>query len=861
MSKDENKAGGKSPTPVEMLVDGSFEQANVAAGTWGHQAVVGGWRSDTEIEVWGKSFYGLKATNGDKFAELDYDRRASNIYQDVATEEGTEYTFAFDFMKRPDSKAGSDTINVFWNGVLVGTVDPQKSEWSRAEFKVTGTGGKDRIEFREAAEDNDSYGGLIDNASLKRSGPTLAEREEAAREAEAARLAAEQAQVEDNKGNSDPNNDDLKHDGRGHGDGDHNDDGHTDNGQGGNAGGNGNGGNGQSAGGGNANGGGSGSGEQHAGNGGAGGGQSAQGEDEDEYEDEDGHESHAGDGNGGNPGDGGEQHADGGNGGAGGNGNSNPNNDDLKHDGRGHGDGDHNGDGHTDNGQGGNAGGNGNGGNGGNGGEQHADGGNGGNGGAGGGNSTGSGPGDGGGNGRGHDVLSLATKDMRDVVTGEKLNGDKHDNGIHGGAGNDEVYGRDGNDELHGDGDALVTVPLDIKVGLVDDDASETLKIVVSNMPKDAFLSAGHDNGDGSWTLTAEELSGLTLTGPDAGTFTLHVVASTSGASNLTETADINVSLLGGQDDLIAGNKGNDTLFGDDGDDRMYGGSVPTGNFNPHAPTYADDDVMHGGRGNDQMWGNSGDDQMFGEEGDDVLYGGKGNDLMEGGVGNDALNGNTGDDRIAGGEGNDVVRGNAGNDTLSDGDGNDTVEGNSGDDLVLAGQGDDSYNGGSGYDTIDFSGASQGMAIDLSKKSAVGMGHDTLSNFEVVVGSTFDDVMKGSKAGETLAGGDGNDVLRGLGGADVLKGGAGNDTFVFMTKDVWDGKHLGVDHVADFQAGDRLDLREMLKGDASKLAVTDGQDGTTVSVSIAGKMVDVAVLDGVHNLVADEMLKAGMILA
>ena len=128
-----DKAKTEAP---ELLVDGSFESASVKSNSWGHQKTVGGWRSDTEVEVWGKGFYGLKATDGDKIAELDYDRGVSNIYQDVATEAGTEYTFSFDFMKRPDSKAGSDTINVYWNGKLVGTVDPTKSEWSRAEFGV-----------------------------------------------------------------------------------------------------------------------------------------------------------------------------------------------------------------------------------------------------------------------------------------------------------------------------------------------------------------------------------------------------------------------------------------------------------------------------------------------------------------------------------------------------------------------------------------------------------------------------------------------------------------------------------------------------------------------------------------------------
>ncbi|MEQ1611605.1 MAG: hypothetical protein ABL904_02550, partial [Hyphomicrobiaceae bacterium] len=67
---DDNKVKG-----AELLVDGSFETAKVGTNTWSHQATVGGWRSDSEIETWGKGFYGLKAADGNKFAELDYDTR------------------------------------------------------------------------------------------------------------------------------------------------------------------------------------------------------------------------------------------------------------------------------------------------------------------------------------------------------------------------------------------------------------------------------------------------------------------------------------------------------------------------------------------------------------------------------------------------------------------------------------------------------------------------------------------------------------------------------------------------------------------------------------------------------------------
>ncbi len=148
-----------------LLVDGSFESARVGAGTWSYFKEVGGWKSDTGVEVWGKNFI-KTASDGDKLMELDFDRGLSKVWQDVSTQKGQEYVFSFDSAARPGTSQATNTINVFWNGEMVGTVNPGSS-WQSTSFKLIGTGGKDRIEFRESANQNDSYGGLIDNVSLR----------------------------------------------------------------------------------------------------------------------------------------------------------------------------------------------------------------------------------------------------------------------------------------------------------------------------------------------------------------------------------------------------------------------------------------------------------------------------------------------------------------------------------------------------------------------------------------------------------------------------------------------------------------------------------------------------------------------
>ncbi|WP_168173439.1 Ig-like domain-containing protein, partial [Thalassospira sp. MCCC 1A02803] len=68
-------------------------------------------------------------------------------------------------------------------------------------------------------------------------------------------------------------------------------------------------------------------------------------------------------------------------------------------------------------------------------------------------------------------------------------------------------------------------IALNIDAGLAD--SSETLTVTISGVPGGATLSAGTDNGDGTWTLSSQQLSGLTITPPEdfSGSFDLGVTA------------------------------------------------------------------------------------------------------------------------------------------------------------------------------------------------------------------------------------------------------------------------------------------------------------------------------------------------
>ena len=94
-------------------------------------------------------------------------------------------------------------------------------------------------------------------------------------------------------------------------------------------------------------------------------------------------------------------------------------------------------------------------------------------------------------------------------------------------------------------GDEDSAISLDIEASLTD--SSEVLSVVIDGVPDGAVLSAGTDNGDGSWTLSPAQLTDLTIT-PAAnmsGNITLTVTAtSVDGTSeeSVTQTLDISVA-------------------------------------------------------------------------------------------------------------------------------------------------------------------------------------------------------------------------------------------------------------------------------------------------------------------------------
>jgi Ca2+-binding RTX toxin-like protein len=167
--------------------------------------------------------------------------------------------------------------------------------------------------------------------------------------------------------------------------------------------------------------------------------------------------------------------------------------------------------------------------------------------------------------------------------------------------------------------------------------------------------------------------------------------------------------------------------------------------------------------------------------------------------------------------------------TLIGTSGNDRLTGSAFDDVLFGGPGDDVLAGGGGFDTVSYAKVTRWMRVDLETGVAIGEGRDTLNGIEAVIGSDFNDSLRGDALGnalyggvgddqiwgragdDRLFGGDGADVLYGGLGADRLTGGAGPDTFLFRALAESTLAGDGRDRIMDFDqaGGDLIDLRDI----------------------------------------------------
>jgi Ca2+-binding RTX toxin-like protein len=374
------------------------------------------------------------------------------------------------------------------------------------------------------------------------------------------------------------------------------------------------------------------------------------------------------------------------------------------------------------------------------------------------------------------------------------------------------------------------------------------------------------DGGGGADTLTYAALTGGTGVNVN---LTSGIVAGGAGA----DTASNFENLIGSAyddtltgniaDNIIEGGAGNDTMNGVSGTDTLtyanaaggitislaVAGAQATGGAG--TDTISNFDNLTGSVFDDVLTGNANANTVDGGYGDDVIEGGSGNDTLTGGGDTDRLTyqnaaagitislasgaaqntGGAGTDTISGFE---DLTGSAFNDSLT-GDGNDNViEGLGGDDTMV---------GGLGTDTVTYALAASAITVSLAITAAqntVGAGTDTISGFEDLTGSAFNDKLTGDANANTILGSNGNDIIQGMGGNDILTGGAGSDTATYVnaasavtvslaTLTAQNTLGAGSDTLSGFENLTGSGFNDTLTGDGSANVIAGGVGSDTIN--------------------------------
>jgi Ca2+-binding RTX toxin-like protein len=393
----------------------------------------------------------------------------------------------------------------------------------------------------------------------------------------------------------------------------------------------------------------------------------------------------------------------------------------------------------------------------------------------------------------GNDTLNdtIIGSDGRDTILGGPVTGGGDDY-LFGGDGDDSISGGDGNDTLVG-GDGKDTL-----------DGGDGNDLIFPGFGGENTLIGGA--GDDSLYGDAGDIRGLLGV---TRSFSRNLMMGGSG-NDYIRGGDVAETLMGGAgNDFLDGQAGRDILYGGDGNDTI--GDVPAPGVLNNRP---DARLIFGEGGDDVIADGLGNDTVYGGEGNDLIKskvlvrktGANGNDFIDGGAGIDTLQGAYFDSASALIMVYDAVTGSG---TLSVASFVDTLEGieafsiratnfndflvgGIGNDTFVGGDGDDNMSGGEGTDTASYGSASGAVTVNLLTGRATGSaGNDTLSSFEIAIGSAFNDALIGSNGDDRLAGGD---------GIDVLTGNQGDDQF-FYDRVYGSARNPKTDTITDFAPG------------------------------------------------------------
>ncbi|QQS57635.1 MAG: type I secretion C-terminal target domain-containing protein [Alphaproteobacteria bacterium] len=345
-----------------------------------------------------------------------------------------------------------------------------------------------------------------------------------------------------------------------------------------------------------------------------------------------------------------------------------------------------------------------------------------------------------------------------DLTTNDVMYGHGGADQIYAGAGNDVSYGGTGNDYIFDDAGNDTLYGEDGDDQLYGYSGNDTL-----------YGGIGTDILRGDDTFASSSITG----------------------NDFLYGGDGNDNLSGGRgNDLLDGGAGDDVLSGDNDTDTVAYASSTAGVTVSLALTSAQNTI---GAGTDtitnteNLTGSAFNDVLTGDASANTLTGSDGNDVLEGLAGNDTLDGGNGSDTASYANATAAVTVNlatttaqntvgAGTDTLVSIENakgsafNDTLTGSSGSNVIEGGAGNDTLNGAAGTDTLSYVSVASAVTVNLATttvQATGGAGSDTVSNFENLTGSAFNDTLTGNTGNNVIEGGAGNDAINGSTGTDT----------------------------------------------------------------------------------------------
>ncbi|WP_245411084.1 cadherin domain-containing protein, partial [Microvirga flavescens] len=247
----------------------------------------------------------------------------------------------------------------------------------------------------------------------------------------------------------------------------------------------------------------------------------------------------------------------------------------------------------------------------------------------------------------------------------------------------ENAIGGDGNDRIFGSEEANLLIGGNGNDTLAGERGDDTLEGGAGTNTAFFFVTSDqatyHNNGDGTWTVTADgtdllrdirflKFTNKTVTLWNSAPTALSLSSSAMAEDALADTIIASLSARDADGDALSYSLASDSPFRIDGNNLVLTGALDFETKASHSLTVVARDA-YGGQTSQSfilevtdvvektpfiLTGTGGDDRLEGEAGNDVLNGLSGNDVLLGEAGNDMLYGGAGKDTLTGGLGQDV---------------------------------------------------------------------------------------------------------------------------------------------------------------------------------------------------------------